>query len=137
MEEEQEQLEHEEDGLSDEDFMPIFRNHLGARSAESTKLPPVPNPEGKKLMGEGHFGTDKFYGDQLRQRKKSLATSLMWRELGIDTDGVRKRAGQSISQVGQVYTRHMEITIATRTNAYVWRLLGPHSKFGCGQNHSL
>ncbi|KAF4771361.1 hypothetical protein HAV15_004462 [Penicillium sp. str.  len=54
MEEEQEELENEEDGLSDEDFMPIFRNRLRAgRSAESAKLPPVPNPEGKKLMGEG------------------------------------------------------------------------------------
>lgn len=99
MEEEHEQLENEGDGLSDDDFMPIFRNRLRAgRSAESAKLPPVPNPEGKKLMGEGLFGTDQFYGDRLRQRKKHLATSLMWRELGIDTDGVRKRAGQSISQ---------------------------------------
>lgn len=138
MDEEQEQLENEEDGLSDEDFMPIFRNRLRAgRSAESAKLPPVPNPEGKKLMGEGLFGTDQFYGDRLRQRKKHLTTSLMWRELGIDTDGVRKRAGQSISQVGQVYSRHTEIMIASRTNAYVWRRLGPHSKFGCGQDHSL
>ncbi|CAG7970780.1 unnamed protein product [Penicillium nalgiovense] len=99
MEEEQEQLENEDDELSDEDFMPIFRNRLRARrSTETLKLPPVPNPEGKKLMREGHFGTDQFYGDRLRQRKKFLATSLMWRELGIDTDGVRKRAGQSISQ---------------------------------------
>ncbi|KAJ5048136.1 LEC14B protein [Penicillium chrysogenum] len=99
MEEEQETLEDEDDELSDEDFMPIFRNRLRARrSTETLKLPPVPNPEGKKLMSEGHFGTDQFYGDRLRQRKKFLATSLMWRELGIDTDGVRKRAGQSISQ---------------------------------------
>jgi WD repeat-containing protein 23 len=101
MEEEQEQLANEDDDLSDEDFMPIFRNRLRARrSTERVTLPPVPNPEGKKLMGEGHFGTDHFYGDRLRQRKKFLATSLMWRELGIDTDGVRKRASQSISQVG-------------------------------------
>jgi WD repeat-containing protein 23 len=104
MEEEQETLEDEDDELSDEDFMPIFRNRLRARrSTETLKLPPVPNPEGKKLMSEGHFGTDQFYGDRLRQRKKFLATSLMWRELGIDTDGVRKRAGQSISQVSDVY----------------------------------
>lgn len=137
MGEEQEQLENEDD-LSDEDFMPIFRNRLRARrSAEALKLPPVPNPEGKKLMGEGHFGTDQFYGDRLRQRKKSIATSLMWRELGIDTDGVQKRAGQSISQVGQVYSRHAKIIIARGTNACVWHLIGPHSKFSCGQDHSL
>ena len=120
MEEEQEELENEDDDLGDEDFVPMFRNRLRARrSAETLKLPPVPNPEGKKLMSEGHFGTDQFYVDRLRQRKKSLATSLMWRELGIDTDGVQKRANQSISQVGQLYSRHMYHRKVGRANAYV------------------
>lgn len=120
MEEEQDQMEDEEDDfVGDDDFLPMFRNRLRARrSAETLKLPPVPNPEGKKLMSEGHFGTDQFYVDRLRQRKKSLATSLMWRELGIDTDGVQKRANQSISQVGQL-SRHMYHKTVCGANAYV------------------
>jgi WD repeat-containing protein 23 len=99
-----EQSETDEDDLNDEDFMPMFRNRLRARrSGETPKFPPVPNPEGKKLMREGHFGTDEYYVDRLKQRKKALATRLMWRELGVDTYGVQKRAGQSISQVCKLH----------------------------------
>lgn len=107
MDEEQEHLE-EDDDSSDDDFMPMFRNRLRARrSGEAAKLPPIPNPEGKKLMHEGHFGTDQNHVDRLKQRKNFLATSLMWRELGVDPYGVQKRAGQLISQVGHVYSRYM------------------------------
>jgi WD repeat-containing protein 23 len=106
-EEEQERLEveqeaenDEEEEDSDDDFMPMFRNRLRARQpGKVAELPPVPNPEGKKLMSEGQFGTDQNYLDRLRQRRKGLATNLMWRELGIDTQGARKRADQSMSQV--------------------------------------
>lgn len=58
-------------------------------------------------MSEGHFGTDQYYVDRLKQRKNSLATNLMWRELGVDPYGVRKRANQYISQVSSV-TRRMD-----------------------------
>ncbi|KAJ5154586.1 uncharacterized protein N7500_010025 [Penicillium coprophilum] len=128
MGEEQEHLGNEDDELSDEDFMPIFRNRLRARrSTERVTLPPVPNPEGKKLMGEGHFGTDQFYGDRLRQRKKFLTTSLMWRELGVDTDGVRKRAGQSISQFsddGNFFfccAQDFKVRMYDTSNPYDWK----------------
>jgi WD repeat-containing protein 23 len=109
-EEEQERLEAEQEAEdddeedSDDDFMPMFRNRLRARQpGEVAQLPPVPNPQGKKLMSEGQFGTDKNYLDRLRQRKKSLATNLMWRELGIDTQTAQKRADQFMLQVSQIY----------------------------------
>jgi len=105
-EEEQERLEAEQEEDSDDeddDFMPMFRNRLRARQTrEVAELPPIPNPEGKKLMREGHFGTEPHYVDRLKQRKKGLTTNLMWRELGIDTHGARKRADQSMSQVSQM-----------------------------------
>ncbi|KAJ5780462.1 hypothetical protein N7457_005622 [Penicillium paradoxum] len=98
-EEEHEQLGAEEDDLSDEEFMPMFRNRLRARRPRgAAKLPPVPNPEGQKLMREGHFGTNQNYVDRLKQRKRHFATGLMWRELGIDPYGVHKRASQAIFQ---------------------------------------
>lgn len=52
-------------------------------------------------MSQGHFGTDQYYIDRLKKRKMGFATNLMWRELGVDSHGVRKRAGQSISQVSR------------------------------------
>lgn len=110
-EEEQERLEaeqeaedddDEEEEESDDEFMPMFRNRLRARQpGEVAELPPVPNLEGKKLMSEGKFGTDQNYVDRLRQRRKGLAKNLMWRELGIDTQGALKRADQSMSQVSE------------------------------------
>lgn len=84
--------------------MPIWRDRLRARRTEEpAELPPVPNPEGKKLMGQGHFGTNQYYVDQLKQRKNGLASSLMWREFGIDAHSVHKRANQHISQVSQLH----------------------------------
>lgn len=76
----------DEDDSDDQDsFIPMLRRHVrAARRRPPAELPPVPNPEGKKLMSEGHFGTDQYYVDRLKQRKKSLATNLMWRELGVD-----------------------------------------------------
>ncbi|KAJ5555073.1 hypothetical protein N7535_007518 [Penicillium sp. DV-2018c] len=96
--EEEEQSVSDED-ISDEGLMFMFRNRRRARrSSKLPQYPPVPHPEGEKLMREGHFGTDEHYVDRLKKRKKALATRLMWRELGVDTYGVQKRADQSISQ---------------------------------------
>jgi WD repeat-containing protein 23 len=53
-------------------------------------------------MGEGQFGTDQHYVDRLKKRKMGFATDLMWRELGIDAYGVRRRADQAISQVSRL-----------------------------------
>ena len=100
-----EQFESEDDDSDyEERFMSryrarAYRTRRGRPNRPPPELPPVPNPEGKKLMGDGHFGTDQYYIDRLRQRKKDLTTNLMWRELGVDVYGVRKRANQIISQV--------------------------------------
>lgn len=109
-EEEQERLEAEqaqEDSDEDEDddnFMPMYRNRLRARQpGVAAELPPVPNPEGEKLMGDGHFGNNQHYVDRIRQRQNAMTTNLMWRELGIDTQELRKRADQSMSQVSWIY----------------------------------
>ncbi|OQD83249.1 hypothetical protein PENANT_c017G07476 [Penicillium antarcticum] len=93
------EMEMEEEEDSDEGYVPIFRNRLRARRlGEPAKPPPVPNPEGVKLMGQGDFGTNQYYVDRLKKRKRGLSTSLIWREMGIDNHGVQKRADQSISQ---------------------------------------
>ncbi|CAG7918269.1 unnamed protein product [Penicillium olsonii] len=99
-----EQFESEDDDSDyEERFMSryrarAYRTRRGRPNRPPPELPPVPNPEGKKLMGDGHFGTDQYYIDRLRQRKRDLTTNLMWRELGVDVYGVRKRANQIISQ---------------------------------------
>ncbi|CAG8043261.1 unnamed protein product [Penicillium salamii] len=104
------EFESDDDSESDEDdadyeerFMSryrarAYRTRRGRPTRPPAELPPVPNPEGKKLMSEGHFGTDQYYVDRNKQRKNGLATNLMWRELGVDVHGVRKRANQAISQ---------------------------------------
>ena len=50
----------------------------------SAQLPPVPNPEGQKLMDSGTFGSNTHYQDLLRKRKQKVARKLLSRELGID-----------------------------------------------------
>jgi WD repeat-containing protein 23 len=112
-------MEMEEDEDSDEDYVPIFRNRLRARRlGEPARLPPVPNPEGVKLMGQGDFGTNQYYVDRLKKRKRGLSTSLIWREMGIDNHGVQKRADQSISQVRQVQTQRTKAVIKSKANSF-------------------
>lgn len=52
------------------------------------KWPPVPNPEGQKLIDEGIFGTNEVEKDTLiRKRKKNIAYRTMMRELGLNSPG--------------------------------------------------
>lgn len=96
----------DEDDDEEEDdpdyFIPAFRrrNQRGWPK-ENASFPKVPSDAGTELMSEGHFGTDQYYIDRLKKRKMGFATNLMWRELGVDSHGVRKRADQSISQVSR------------------------------------
>ena len=93
-------LEEEDDDDDDDDTGFLgFRRRL-TRRAGSDQFPKVPSEAGMKLMGSGDFGSNSHYVDDLKKRKKALATKLMWRELGIDTNGPHRRAAQSISQVG-------------------------------------
>lgn len=70
-----------------------------SRRPRREQFPKVPNEAGRELMGSGDFGNNSHYVDELKKRKKALATRLMWRELGIDVNGPRTRPTQSISQV--------------------------------------
>ncbi|EYE96140.1 WD40 repeat domain-containing protein [Aspergillus ruber CBS 135680] len=74
--------------------------HFGyaSRHPRREQFAKVPNEAGRELMGSGDFGSNSHYVDELKKRKKALATRLMWRELGIDVNGPRTRATQSISQ---------------------------------------
>ena len=68
----------------------------------STQLPPVPNPEGEKLMSEGVFGRNEGWDDVLRKRKKRAARRMMMRELNLDAHAAR-RENEYASQVGGLY----------------------------------
>lgn len=69
------------------------------RRGSSANRPKVPSDQGTELMRSGQFGNNPYYVDELRKRKKALATKLMWRELGIHSNGTERRANQSIAQV--------------------------------------
>lgn len=89
--------EEDEDDEDDLGGYPRYRR----RTANSGRdeLPKVPSDEGTKLMGSGDFGSNPYFVDVLKKRKRSLATKLMWRELGVDVDNSQRRPVQSIAQV--------------------------------------
>lgn len=87
----------DEDDNDDNDIFDYRRRP--ARRGGSDQFPKVPSEAGMELMGSGDFGRNSHYVDDLKKRKKALATKLMWRELGIDTNGMRERSSQLISQV--------------------------------------
>lgn len=98
----------------DEDYMGPFRERRRRRRpTQPNQFPKVPSDEGIELMGEGQFGTDPYFVDRLKKRKSVFAEELMWREIGVDSYGVRKRAGQALSQVRLkthefgLYVRHV------------------------------
>ncbi|KAL4942196.1 hypothetical protein BDV06DRAFT_192672 [Aspergillus oleicola] len=62
------------------------------------QYPKVPSDEGMKLMRSGKFGTDSNYVDDRMKRKKFLAEKIMWRELGIEGQGLQRRKVASIAQ---------------------------------------
>lgn len=80
------------------------------RRAGGEQFPKVPSEAGRVLMSSGDFGSNAHYVDELKKRRKALATKLMWRELGVDVNGARKRATQSISQVS-TQTKRQEVKL--------------------------
>ncbi|KAL4912389.1 WD40-repeat-containing domain protein [Aspergillus aurantiobrunneus] len=62
------------------------------------QYPKVPSDEGMKLMRSGIFGADPTYVDERMKRKKSLAGKIMWRELGLDGQGLQRSKVSSITQ---------------------------------------
>jgi WD repeat-containing protein 23 len=67
------------------------------RNRPKPELPPVPNPEGQKLMDSGIFGSNEYYRDILRKRNKRLSRRVLSRELGGDPAQM-KRDNQLMSQ---------------------------------------
>jgi WD repeat-containing protein 23 len=96
----------DDDDDEPEYYLPTFRHRLRARRTRGDpQFPKVPSDAGTELMGEGQFGTDQHFVDRLKKRKMGFATNLMWRELGVDAYGVRRRADQAISQVRMLRSR--------------------------------
>lgn len=121
----------DEDDDDDEDpYQGFFRYRRQPRRANNAQFPKVPSEEGTRLMRTGNFGSDSHYVDELKKRKRTLATRMMWRELGIDVSGGPKREVQSISQVGvTVWIGSKGLGILT----VVWT--GFDTGVGRGQNH--
>ncbi|KAL1968042.1 hypothetical protein VTN77DRAFT_2171 [Rasamsonia byssochlamydoides] len=87
----------EEYGLHYGGYRVRVRRRRRDRPAEDV-FPKVPSDVGTELMGSGLYGSNPHYVDELKQRKKRLATKLMWRELGIGTVGAQKRDVRSVFQ---------------------------------------
>ena len=68
------------------------------RRGTQPELPPVPNPEGTKLMESGTFGQSTSFQDRLRKRKRRVSRMLMERELGLNADQARRK-NKETSQV--------------------------------------
>ncbi|GAD92291.1 WD repeat protein [Paecilomyces variotii No. 5] len=92
-------------GLGDDDDDDEYGWHFGLgrrrrrrQVAPEDLYPKVPSDVGRELMMSGHYGNNPDYVDDLKKRKKRLATRLMWRELGIETGRAQRRTTQSIFQ---------------------------------------
>ncbi|PLB39231.1 WD40 repeat domain-containing protein [Aspergillus candidus] len=88
----------EEEDDEEDDLGGFLRYRRRPANSGRDELPKVPSDEGTKLMGSGDFGSNPYFVDVLKKRKRSLATKLMWRELGVDVDNSQRRPVQSISQ---------------------------------------
>lgn len=67
--------------------------------AEPYKWPPVPHPEGQKLIEEGTFGSNEPLHDMINRRhKKKLAYRTMMRELGLKAPGIERGASRALRQ---------------------------------------
>ena len=88
----------DDDEDEDEELAGFFGFRRRARRGGGDPAPQVPSEEGAKLMASGDFGSNSYYTDELKKRRKSLATRTMWRELGIDLSGPRQEV-QAITQV--------------------------------------
>ena len=70
---------------------------LPGRRRRRTRATPRPSVEGKRLMESGTFGTHEKRRPTTRQKKPSVVSRLMERELGYQKEN--KTANQLISQV--------------------------------------
>lgn len=63
---------------------------------EEFKFPPVPNPEGRRLMESGNFGLNERRRDTFA-RKKKFAHRTMMRELGLGSPGFERSNNKLIA----------------------------------------
>ncbi|KAJ6157535.1 hypothetical protein N7470_005127 [Penicillium chermesinum] len=91
-------LEDEEDEEENDIMATWRRNRMRRRPRRVQQFPKVPSTEGTELMGKGQFGTNPYFVDRLKKRKRGFASNLMWRELGVDPYGVRRRADFALAQ---------------------------------------
>ncbi|KAK4609377.1 LEC14B protein [Fulvia fulva] len=85
----------------------VRRNARRRRAPVGDRYPPIPNPEGKKLMDSGQFGSNDrcehttcgapLSNDTLRKRKK-LARRMFDREMGVENRGRARALGGLASQ---------------------------------------
>jgi WD repeat-containing protein 23 len=66
-------------------------------------FPKVPSENGRALMNSGSYGNNLNHVDEQKKRKKTLATKLMWRELGIGTPSNQKRDVRTVFQVRHAF----------------------------------
>lgn len=62
----------------------LGRRRRRRRAATPVDFPKVPSDIGRGLMNSGTFGSNEYYHDVLRKKKRKLAGRVMNRELGSD-----------------------------------------------------
>lgn len=136
--------EPDEDELDDYDDEILFNMRTrrgGRRRRPNFVWPKVPSEAGTKLMASGHFGTNPYYVDRIKKRKQAFATNLMWRELGVDSHGVRMRADQSIFQVRTdrriCQPRRPNVICSVDTNFGIFYGAEHDSRISSRQDHPL
>ncbi|KAG8624797.1 hypothetical protein KVT40_007864 [Elsinoe batatas] len=87
------------------------------RPTEEFKWPPVPNPEGQKLIQEGVFGMNEPEKDTLKRRKKKLAYRTMMRELGLETPSI-ERARNRVMRQDMIPSAKPDMSINFQSRGY-------------------
>ena len=106
----------------------VLRARRRQNATEKRKLPPVPNPEGRRLMDASVFGLSDDYRDTRRKTSKRLARKLLTRELGAS----RSNDLRTTSALTQVSGTEMDMRTFRLT-----KIAGPHSFYERRQNHPL
>ncbi|KAF4548534.1 WD domain-containing protein 22 [Elsinoe fawcettii] len=87
------------------------------RPTEEYKWPPVPHPEGQKLIQEGVFGMNEPEKDTVVRRKKKLAYRTMMRELGLETPSI-ERARNRLMRHEMIPCAKPDMTINFQSRGY-------------------
>lgn len=87
----------DDDPYDDSRFRMFGRSRRRPRRSQP-EFPPVPSPEGQKLMKSGTFGSNASYQDVLRKRTQKMTKNLMIREIGQYGDQATRR-NRLIAQV--------------------------------------